>query len=122
MMLELGPQLQESQDWDGMNVHFVQTREPNSKDISSCSQLLSGGISEIHKTYVWERGAGETQACGSGACAIAACTLSENFVSRDDWVVVDMPGGRLYAKQESADSSVTLAGPAQYVYSGKIEI
>jgi diaminopimelate epimerase len=61
-------------------------------------------------------------ACGSGACAVAALALDTGLLERENWVIVDMPGGRLYVKQESKGDSVLLAGPGQCTFSGRISI
>ncbi|MEZ4741508.1 MAG: hypothetical protein R3B45_03540 [Bdellovibrionota bacterium] len=122
MLLMIGPAMQNLSILDGVNIHLVESTEPTNDDQSLASQLLAGRVSEVHKTFVWERGAGETQACGSGACAIAACSLKNGFSSRQEWMAIDMPGGRLYAKQDDPKQEVVLAGPANFVYSGIIEI
>ncbi len=64
---------------------------------------------------VWERGAGETLACGSGACAIGVAALSRGLV--DSPVAIDMPGGRLSVTWHPG-STVQLSGPTAHVFSG----
>jgi diaminopimelate epimerase len=77
---------------------------------------------EPYKVFVWERGAGETPACGSAACAIASALLSTNVVPRSSWVPTLFPGGWLFAKQDSQVEDVFLCGPGEFVFSGKMEI
>ena len=65
---------------------------------------------------VWERGAGATLACGSGACAIAVAAHLNGYV--DDKVSVNLPGGTLQIEW-SRDGEVFLTGPAEFVFSGE---
>jgi diaminopimelate epimerase len=122
LMLRVGPALQEGSSWDGMNVHLAKPIVLSSKDQLRATQELGQEVSEGYQVFVWERGAGETMACGSGACAVAALALDTGLLERENWVIVDMPGGRLYVKQESKGDSVLLAGPGQCTFSGRISI
>jgi diaminopimelate epimerase len=65
---------------------------------------------------VFERGAGETLACGSGACAAVAILLSAGLV--DDEVQVSLPGGILVIKWDASGMGVKMKGPATHVFSG----
>ena len=60
---------------------------------------------------VWERGVGETLACGSGACAAAAAAWKQGLV--DERVTVHQPGGDVTV--ELGEAGITLMGPAEYV-------
>lgn len=64
---------------------------------------------------VWERGVGETLACGTGACAIAVIAQRRGYVSRR--VEVALPGGTLEVEWDG-EGEVLLSGPAEYVFSG----
>jgi diaminopimelate epimerase len=67
---------------------------------------------------VWERGAAETLACGTGACASAvACALNQR-TGRN--VLVHLPGGDLYIEWAVADNHVYMTGPAVEVFEGDI--
>lgn len=121
-LLKLGPTLQKSAHWDGINVHLVRNKDLSDTDLSNSKQILDSPIAELYEAFVWERGAGETQACGSGACAIGSLALSSGFVERKSWVGIDMPGGRLFVKHESDEDPVILAGPTQFVFKGTVEI
>lgn len=69
---------------------------------------------------VWERGSGETLACGTGACAsVVACVL--NGLTEDE-VKVNLVGGELYIKYDREVNTVYLKGPATTVYTGEVEI
>jgi diaminopimelate epimerase len=65
---------------------------------------------------VYERGAGETLACGSGACAAMAILRRENRVN--EVVNVYLPGGHLVIKWRGIGSSIRMKGPAAHVFSG----
>jgi diaminopimelate epimerase len=67
------------------------------------------------QSRTWERGVGETQACGTGASAIMVAARLHGFV--DDVVEVNEPGGILTLRWDG-EGSVLLSGPAAYVYSG----
>jgi len=69
---------------------------------------------------VWERGAGETLACGSGACgAVVAGRLAGLL---QEAVAVDLPGGRLQVSWSGEGAPVYLTGPAETVFEGTIEL
>jgi len=119
---KIGPAFQKSRFWDGINVHITHVEEIADKDKAAAKNAIGHKVSELFKAWVWERGAGETQACGSGACAIVACAYASGTTSRKDWVGVDMPGGRLYIHQESDDAEVQMAGPGEFVFEGAFEV
>jgi diaminopimelate epimerase len=77
-------------------------------------------ISSDHvKARVWERGSGETQACGTGACAIAVLCATLGRTGRH--VVVDLPGGSLTIDWDM-DGKVYLTGPSEHVFDGSFEL
>lgn len=68
---------------------------------------------------VYERGTGETQACGSGACAaVVAAQLTEQVDSK---VKVSLPGGKLRINWSGGEAPVTMSGPATFVYKGELQ-
>ena len=70
---------------------------------------------------VWERGAGLTMACGTGACAAVVAARINGLV--DDCVTVDLPGGSLTIEWDgNPDSTVYMTGPAASVYTGTLAI
>jgi len=69
---------------------------------------------------VFERGAGETQACGTGACAAVAVAHRWGMV--DDDVSVDLPGGRLLIRWPGEGSALLMTGPAETVFEGTITL
>ncbi|PWJ46923.1 diaminopimelate epimerase [Faecalicatena contorta] len=69
------------------------------------------------KMRVWERGSGETLACGTGACAVAvACIL--NGLTEDE-VTVRLLGGDLFIKWDREKDTVYMTGPAEIVFDGE---
>ncbi|MBF0538334.1 MAG: diaminopimelate epimerase [Nitrospirae bacterium] len=71
------------------------------------------------KVRLWERGAGETLACGTGACAVAVATSLKGLTGRA--VTIHLRGGQLRIDWQP-DSHVYMVGPATRVFSGSIEI
>ncbi len=67
---------------------------------------------------VFERGAGETLACGSGACAAVAVLARRGRVTTDAPVAVTLPGGTLHIRVESSSGTLWMGGPAQFVFEG----
>ncbi len=72
------------------------------------------------KLRVYERGAGETMACGTGACAAVAYGRVSNML--DETVGVDLKGGRLTIQWSGKGEAVLMTGPAQTVFEGNIEL
>ena len=72
------------------------------------------------KLRVFERGAGETLACGTGACAAVVAGISLGLL--DSPVAVSTRGGNLSIAWQGADSPVMLTGPAVSVFEGTVEI
>jgi diaminopimelate epimerase len=68
---------------------------------------------------VWERGAGETQSCGTGACASAVAALLTKKVSNNE-ITVQLSGGTLVIAVEPITQEVTLTGPATWIAIGQI--
>jgi diaminopimelate epimerase len=69
---------------------------------------------------VWERGAGETQACGTGACAAAVAAISQGWM--DSPLLIDLPGGRLSIEWAGPGQPVVMTGPAVRVYEGQVRL
>lgn len=72
------------------------------------------------KLRVWERGAGETLACGTGACAAAVAGIERGLL--DSPVAVIARGGRLRIAWDGPGAPVRMTGPAEKVFDGEIEI
>ena len=69
---------------------------------------------------VWERGAGETLACGTGACA--AVVAGRRWGLLDAEVAVSLPGGTLVIQWPGAAQPVLMSGPAERVFEGEIDL
>lgn len=69
---------------------------------------------------VWERGSGETMACGTGSCAsVVACILNSKTSNK---VKVHLLGGELYIEWNKENNHIYMTGPAEIVFEGKIDI
>jgi|TARA_R110000868_G_scaffold146747_6_gene367709 diaminopimelate epimerase len=100
----LGPLLEKHERFpEGVNVGFMQIINP----------------SHI-KLRVFERGSGETLACGSGACAAVAIGQLQNKLSKD--VRVDLPGGSLKIKWPGKDAVLKMTGAAEHIFDGIINL
>lgn len=97
----LGPVLQHHPAFpEGVNVGFVQVIDQQNIQLR-----------------VFERGAGETLACGSGACAAAVALMQRRRIDRQ--VTVALPGGQLRVSWPSHTQSIQLSGPAEFVFNGE---
>ena len=97
----LGPELQARPEFpEGVNVGFAQV------------------LARDHvRLRVFERGAGETLACGSGACAAVAVLVRQGRVDRR--ARVELPGGTLDITWPSDADAITMAGPTAFVFEGE---
>ena len=69
---------------------------------------------------VWERGSGETLACGTGCCATAvACILND---LTEDEITVHVLGGDIICRWDRQSGNVYMTGPAETVFEGSVEI
>jgi diaminopimelate epimerase len=89
---------------------------PNRVNVEFAAPL---GRSRIRQR-TWERGTGETLACGSGACAVAVVSMLEGRVDRE--VVVELRGGALEITWPGGDSPVYMTGPTAEVFTGRIRV
>lgn len=71
------------------------------------------------KMRVWERGSGETMACGTGACAVAVAAVLNGLAERD--VIVHLLGGALEISWNEEDNCVYMTGPAATAYTGEFD-
>ncbi|MGH2693460.1 MAG: diaminopimelate epimerase [Actinomycetota bacterium] len=106
-LFDLGPEIERHEMFPAKtNVEFVTIESPDRL-----------------RARVWERGAGATMACGSGACAVAvAARLLQGAEPR---VVVVLPGGDLEIEWEGSldtDAPVLMTGPAQKSFEGEVDL
>lgn len=101
---ELGPILESHERFpERVNVGFMQIISRNEINLR-----------------VYERGAGETMACGTGACAATVVGITQGKLDKN--VLVHLPGGDLKITWEGGESPVMMKGPAEHVYDGEIDI
>ena len=73
------------------------------------------------KMRVWERGSGETWACGTGACAAAVAAVLNGYCERDCDIAVHLKGGTVIIRYDS-DGTVYMTGDAKNVFQGSVEL
>lgn len=69
---------------------------------------------------VWERGAGRTMACGTGACAVLVAAVITARADKDVPTIVHLPGGDLTIEWVSVTNHILMTGPAELVFEGKL--
>ncbi len=108
----------------------VPTRERAEQAGPAVERAVVGGVNvgfarsgpEGIDLVVWERGAGLTDACGTGACAAAAASVRRGAVKAGVPVAVHLPGGALEITVAPDLSRVTMRGPAERVFEGEAEL
>ncbi|MDR0805520.1 MAG: diaminopimelate epimerase [Enterobacteriaceae bacterium] len=91
-------------------------RFPERANIGFMQVIHRGSV----RLRVYERGAGETQACGSGACAAVAVGIMQGVL--DEKVNVELPGGSLQISWRGIGYPLYMVGPATHVYDGFIHL
>ena len=110
---------------DDVQTADVETMGPLLEKHERCSEGANVGFMQIinpsHiKLRVFERGVGETLACGSGACAAVAVGQLQNRLSKD--VRVDLPGGSLKIRWQGNDNILKMTGAAEHIFDGYINL
>lgn len=114
-------QIQNLDGWDGINVHAATEEASDDRIVKSAAKAMNISVDPIWSALPWERGVGLTQACGSGAVAIAAAiSAADDMGENSTWTAIKMPGGDLFV--QIADGNHILAGPATLVFTGSLEI
>ena len=104
LLRDIGPKIENNKAFPGrVNAEFVQVLGKNE-----------------FRMRVWERGSGETQACGTGACASAAASVKKGFCCVGEPITVHLDGGDLEITVKD-DLTCLMKGPAEFVSEGKIE-
>ena len=104
--VELAPLVQNAALFPrGVNVGFAQLRGPRAIELA-----------------VFERGAGWTEACGTGACAAAVAAVETGRAARGEALTVQLPGGALTIVVQQPGERVLMTGPARHVFDGVVEI
>ena len=101
LVLGIGPKIEQHEAFPRRtNVEFVRVNRPDDVTVR-----------------VWERGSGETLACGTGACAVAVAGTLTGRTNRR--ITAHLPGGDLDLSWAETDNHVYLTGPAVEVFEGK---
>ena len=104
LLRDIGPKIECNKAFPGrVNVEFVSVV----------------GDNEL-RMRVWERGSGETLACGTGACASAAAAVSKGLCRKGEPIKVHLDGGDLEITVKN-DFTCLMRGPAEFVSEGEIE-
>jgi len=88
---------------------------PHSVNVGFVEVVTSGHV----KLRVYERGVGETLACGSGACAAVAVMARRGRIDGRHEVRVELPGGTLRIRYDQATEQLFMSGPAAFVFEGE---
>lgn len=103
-VFRLGPMIERHDMFPNrVNVEFVQAISP--------SKL---------RMRVWERGAGVTLACGTGACAVAVAAARRGIAGRE--VDIELDGGTLHIEWRKSDDHILMTGPATHVFKGELSL
>lgn len=89
---------------------------PNRTNVECVVPTSDGGL----RVSVWERGVGLTQACGTGAAAVAVAAAVYATGRYDDWVKVELPGGQVQVRVHKGLKDVELKGTSTFVYRGEL--
>jgi len=103
-VLELGPKIE------------VHPAFPNRTNV----EFVTVEARDRIRQRTFERGTGETLACGSGACAVAVASMLRGGVDRD--VAIELRGGTLRIEWADDDAHVFMTGPAAEVYTGRFPV
>ena len=110
---------------DDISTAEVEHLGPKIENHPRFSNRVNAGFMQIVskdaiKLRVYERGVGETLACGTGACAAVVAGQVQGWL--DDKVTVSLPGGKLVIRWQGGDNPLYMTGPAAHVFEGKIKL
>ena len=110
---------------DDVDTADVETLGPAIESHSQFPQRVNAGFMQIVSRNeinlrVYERGAGETLACGTGACAAVVSGIVRGLL--DQQVITHLPGGSLTIEWRGEGHAVMMTGPASHVFEGQIQI
>ena len=110
---------------DDVDTAAVETLGPLVESHERFPERVNAGFMQVVsrneiRLRVYERGAGETQACGSGACAAVAVGITQGLL--DESVTVHLPGGSLHIRWRGPGHPLFMSGPASHVYDGQITV
>ena len=110
---------------DDVDTAPVATLGPRLESHSRFPERVNVGFMQVLnrqeiRLRVFERGTGETLACGTGACAAAVAAMRWNLVDRD--ITVHLPGGSLRIRWNDDNASVMMTGPTARVFDGVLRV
>jgi len=105
----------EAVDWRAIGPRIVDHPAFPQKANAMFTQVLARDHLRVRP---WERGAGATLACGTGACAAAVAAALTGRAERD--VKVTLPGGALRVQWDTSSDEITMIGPAERVFVGQL--
>ena len=109
-------------DVKGLNIEKIGPKFENHKVFPDRVNTEFCKVLDDHtvEMRVWERGAGETLACGTGACAVAVASILNGYTKEE--VTIKLLGGDLKIFWDRKENLVYMTGPATVVFDGEIEI
>ena len=131
MRLELAPDSR----WDEITLQTIACASCGFRGVAVYRESRRGALPDLARAWaivrdretdeeqrlrVFERGVGETMACGTGACAAVAVGIHNSLL--DHAVQVELKGGCLTIRWQGDDNSLYMTGPAQTVYKGKMTL
>lgn len=114
--------LSKNEDLDGMDIESIGPKFENHPIFPkrTNTEFVKVLDRKTLQMRVWERGAGETLACGTGACAVLVASVLNDYSERK--ATVKLLGGDLEIEWNETDNCVYMTGPATKVFEGEIEI
>ncbi|KJR34317.1 diaminopimelate epimerase [Vibrio navarrensis] len=108
---------------DDVDTAEVETLGPLLESHERFPERVNAGFMQVVnrnqiRLRVYERGAGETQACGSGACGAVAVGIVQGLL--DESVTVKLPGGELHIQWQGPGKPLYMTGPATHVFDGQL--
>ncbi|MBE4586233.1 diaminopimelate epimerase [Vibrio navarrensis] len=108
---------------DDVDTAEVETLGPLLESHERFPERVNAGFMQVLnrnqiRLRVYERGAGETQACGSGACGAVAVGIVQGLL--DESVTVKLPGGELHIQWQGPGKPLYMTGPATHVFDGQL--
>ncbi len=108
---------------DDVDTADVDTLGPQLESHERFPERVNAGFMQVvsrdHiRLRVYERGTGETQACGSGACGAVAVGILQGLL--DESVKVSLPGGELHISWQGPGKPLFMTGPATHVFDGQL--
>ena len=110
------------EDVDGLDIEKIGPKFENHERFPNRTNTEFVKVIDRHTVQmrVWERGTGETLACGTGCCAVAVACVLNNLT--DEKVTVKVLGGELLIEWNREENIVYMTGPAEIVFEGEVVV